>query len=155
MPAAAPPKNRQATSSVTTTDIREAAHLANTHALTELRIDFTVEFFKVPGPIPSDMSLRPLTTTTEVNVVGKLQDGGDVAFSFNAARIDDQVRGLEMVEALIRALDQITSFKWTTRLDFGPLGCQRLGPALRSLETMLPADTRILAQFAPLGTAGE
>ena len=145
-----PPKGTQA---ATATDIKDAAKLADSRALTELRLE---------APTPAAMAtlgaaISPLgaqAITVDIDAVGKLKDGGDARFSVNAARYNSPIRPLQTATVLFNASDPVTTFKITLVLDFGPGGRQGLGPALRTLELGLPQGVTILARFAPSVAVG-
>jgi hypothetical protein len=139
------PKGTQA---ATATDVKDAAKLADSRALTELRLDATTP--AAVGALQTAVApLGALAITTDVDVLGKLKDGGDARFSVNAARHNSPVRPLQIATVLFNAIDPVTTFKVTLVLDFGPSGRQGLGPALRTLGMALPEGATILARFAP------
>ena len=83
-----PPKGTQA---ATATDIKDAANLADTRALTELRLDATTPT-AVAALQAAVTPLGALAITIDIDVVGKLKDGGDARFSVNAARYNSPIR---------------------------------------------------------------
>ena len=139
-----PPKGTQAAS---TTDIKDAAKLADTRALTELRLDALTPT-AVAALQAAVSPLGALAITIDIDVVGKLKDGGDARFSVSAARHNSPIRPLQIATVLFNAVDPLTTFKVTLVLDFGPAGRQGLGPALRTLELALPEGATIMARFA-------
>lgn len=144
-----PPKGTQAAS---VTDIDDAAKLADSRALIELHLTaFTPAAVSTLQAAVS--SLGALAITLNIDVVGKLKDGGDARFSVDGARHNSPIRPLQIASVLFNAIGPVTTFKVTLVMDFGA-GRQGLGPALRTLGLALPDGVTIMARFAASAEVG-
>jgi hypothetical protein len=144
-----PPKGTQAAS---TANIEDAAKLADSRGLIELQL--TASTPSAVAALQSAVSpLGAVAITLDIDVVGKLKDGGDARFSVDRARHNSPIRPLQMATVLFNAIDPVTTFKATLVMDFGA-GRQGLGPALRALGLALPDGVTIMARFAPSTAVG-